>query len=82
MADSYLRWSTHCTTLPKVPSPNVLTISSEMRESRVGEGEGEKVGAELSWKEKGTAIWGEMKDGGTDTDGHRGRKPLCDSHHL
>lgn len=34
-----------------------------MRESRVGEGEGEKVGTELSWKEKGTAIWGEMKDG-------------------
>lgn len=52
-ADSYLRWSTHCTTRPKVPSPKVLTISSEMKKSRVGEREGEKVGNELSSKKKG-----------------------------
>lgn len=53
MADSYLRWSTHCTTRPKVPSPRVLTISSETKKSRVGEREGEKVGNELSWKKTG-----------------------------
>lgn len=51
-AANYLRWSTHCTTRPKVPSPKVLMISSEMKKSRVGEREGEKVGNELSWKKK------------------------------
>jgi hypothetical protein len=55
---SYLRWSTHCTTRPKVPSPKVLTISSEMKESRVGEREGEKGGNELNWKKKGCNILG------------------------
>lgn len=49
---SYLRWSTHCTTRPKVPSPRVLTISSEMRQQGGGEGRRER-GNELRWKEQG-----------------------------
>ena len=33
-AHTHLRWSMHCITLPKVPSPRVLTISSVTQDNR------------------------------------------------